>query len=208
MSMSEIRYVLVNGTNYYFDACDDWEKKSFQNARYNCGHWRVHPPKPVEFSMQAHNVKNASIAIVRMKGEFAYCVRGGLVRYLSAICSSQLFFTELYNTVGERIRDWKMVWKPPDTPILIVRGGIGSKVSYCEKCGWLQYYASDPNGYHVLNGQFEPYGVQLSSEGLLVTEAIADRMKEMNLKGISFSSVRVVDDPLDGFPKEIDLYKR
>jgi hypothetical protein len=131
-------YELVRPTDYYFDPDINWEKSLNQSMRYNCGHWRKHPPTPIDVFVSHGHVKNSSFASVRIKGERIFSVRGGLFRFIRSLNSNLISFTRIIAD-PDLYSAWQAVWPTENSPRLLVRGGMGSQINYCRKCGWLIY---------------------------------------------------------------------
>ena len=194
--MKSYQFELVSPTNYYFEADSAWEKSLNQNVKFNCGHWRNYPAKPVDIIYSSEYLKLASLAFVRMRGNLVYCVRGGLFRFLNSTFGD-LTYMRLYGLDGKANSEWRSIWNSHSDEDVTIRGSVGSTLNFCQKCGHRMYYPVPP--YNIVAGNFEFREVHVTADGLLVRSEIADGLRELRLKGVAYSPVNMVKAPVDGF---------
>ncbi len=195
--MKHCDYELVRPTNYFFDVEEQWEKSLNQTVKFSCGDWRSYPIRPMDIIYCSEYLKSASLAFVRMQGGKIYCVRGGLFRFLNSTFSDALTFMRLFGVDGKANSDWRTIWNSKLTREVIIRGSKGSTVKYCHKCGRLLYYPVPP--YNIVTDSFEFGDVQVAQNGLLVRSSVANRLRELQLKGVAYAPVNMVKAPVDGF---------
>jgi hypothetical protein len=85
-------------------------------------------------------------------------------------------------------------------PEVEIRGG---KNSYCFRCKYChQVYYTPMSRWHLLKSQIpqcDVFGLS-GYTGLGVSHAVALRLKELRLKKVAIKPIKVLDQPVDGFP--------
>jgi hypothetical protein len=91
----------------------------------------------------------------------------------------------------------------PEGGRLILRGSVESKYSgRCSACGQVRYLAIG-GPYHVMRADLGKHDLYVCKSGLMVNHELFMRIERKRWHKLSVSKVRVVDEPLDGYPAEL-----
>jgi len=84
-----------------------------------------------------------------------------------------------------------------------IRGG---KDSYCFRCKFCRQVCYTPmNGWYLLKSQIpqcDVFGLT-GYTGLGVRHSVAQRLKELRLKNVTIKPIKILDQPVDGFPENL-----
>jgi len=88
-------------------------------------------------------------------------------------------------------------------PEVEIRGG---KDSYCFRCKFCRQVCYTPmNGWYLLKSQIpqcDVFGLT-GYTGLGVRHSVAQRLKELRLKNVTIKPIKILDQPVDGFPENL-----